>query len=111
VRIYCGLDDRLNGCLDAPPFHPWVDRHDEALSDWLGGLLPLLERPHQPETGHAIEAIVRMNASSAVPELLDLAERADDAELSELARDAAAFLSGRRTREGWERWRPRELGH
>jgi len=52
-----------------------------------------------------------MNASSAVPELLDLAERADDAELSELARDAAAFLSGRRTREGWERWRPRELGH
>ena len=111
VRIYCGLEDRLNGCLDAPPFHPWVDRHDKALSEWLDGLLPLLERPHQPETAQAIEAIVRMNASSAVPELLDLAERGADPELAELARDAASFLSGRRTREGWERWRPRELGH
>lgn len=111
VRIYCGLDDRLNGCLDAPPFHPWVDRHEAAVSDWLAGLLPLLERPHQPETGQAIEAIVRMNASSAIPELSELAERANDPVLAEMARDAVAFLSGRRTREGWERWRPRELGH
>lgn len=111
VRIYCGLEDRLNGCLDAPPFHPWVDRHEVALGDWLAGLLPLLDHPHQPETGQAIEAIVRMNASSAIPELTELAKHANDPALAEMARDAAAFLSGRRTREGWERWRPRELGH
>jgi penicillin-insensitive murein endopeptidase len=113
VRIYCGLEDRLSGCLDAPPFHGWVDRHEGALASWLEGLLPLLEHPHQPETGQAIEAIVRMNASTATPTLLELAERVGDSDptLSELARDAAAFLSGDRTRVSWERWRPRAIGY
>lgn len=112
VRIYCGLEDRLSGCLDAPPFHEWVDRHEAALTTWLDGLLPLLMHPHQPETTQAIEAIVRMNASSATPTLMDLADRVSDTDpaMSELARDAAAFLSGRRTREAWERWRPHEIG-
>jgi penicillin-insensitive murein endopeptidase len=104
VRIYCGLAERLEGCLDAPPFHPWVDRHEDALSRWLEGLLPFLEAPRWPEIGHAIEGIVRMNATSALPHLGPLRDHPDPS-VAELARDAYDFLRGHRTPEAWARWR------
>lgn len=105
VRIYCGLEERLQGCLDAPPFHPWVDRHDAALAHWLEGLLPFLSQPRWPETREAIERIVRMNAHPAIPHLERLAAAHADPGLTALAEDALAFLRGRRTPEAWRRWR------
>lgn len=110
VRIYCGLDERLEGCLDAPPFHPWVDRHEDALARWLDGLSPFLDHPHRPEIDFAIERIVRMNATAALPRLDALSAHPDPA-IAALARDARAFLSGHRSRAAWERWRPTEVGH
>ncbi len=110
VRIYCGPDDRLAGCLDAPPFHVWVDRHDALVARWLDGLVPFLDNPHHPEVDHAIEAIVRMNAAEALPRLDTLADHPDPA-IAELAKDGAAFLRGARSRQAWERWRPRDVGH
>ncbi len=104
VRIYCGLAERLEGCLDAPPFHPWVDRHEEAISRWLDGLLPFLDAPRWPEIGHAVEGIVRMNATSALPHLDPLRDHPDPS-VSRLARDACDFLRGHRTPEAWARWR------
>lgn len=105
VRIYCGLDERLQGCLDAAPFHPWVDRHDAALAHWLDGLLPFLEEPRLPETREAIERIVRMNAEPAIPHLERLIAKGPDPTLADLARDALDFLRGRRTPEAWKKWR------
>lgn len=110
VRIYCGPDDRLAGCLDAAPFHAWIDRHDELVTRWLDGLVPFLDNPHHPEVDHAIEAIVRMNATAALPRLDALADHPDPA-IAALAKDGAAFLRGARSRQSWERWRPRDVGH
>jgi penicillin-insensitive murein endopeptidase len=104
IRIYCGLEERLEGCLDAPPFHPWVNRHDEALARWLDGYLPFLRSPRWPEIGHAIEAIVRMNATAALPALEPLRDHGDRA-VATLARDACDFLRGQRTPAAWARWR------
>ena len=51
----------------------------------------------------AIERIVRMNATGAVPALQRLA--AGDTPLAHLAADAVDFLEGRRTPDAWRRWR------
>ncbi|MBL8787472.1 MAG: penicillin-insensitive murein endopeptidase [Deltaproteobacteria bacterium] len=120
VRIYCGLEERLEGCLDAPPFHPFADRHDAALTAWLEGLLPFLATPHLPETRDAIEHIVRMNATQAIPHLVALADRLaspevaartpDGPELARLAGDALAFLRGQRTPSAWKQWRALDVG-
>jgi len=108
VRIYCGLAERLQGCLDAAPFHPWAPRYEAALGQWLDGLLPFLADPRVPETQEAIERIVRMNATPAIPHLERLlagdASTRDPA-LTALARDALDFLKGRRTPAAWKRWR------
>lgn len=108
VRIYCGLEERLQGCLDAPPWHPWAPRHEAELARWLDGLLPFLETPREPETREAIERIVRMNATNAIVHLERLVEEPLDAELRLLAHDALGFLRRGYTREAWKRWRAEE---
>jgi len=105
VRLYCGLADRLQGCLDAPPWHPWAPRYEEALGAWLDGLLPFLAEPRLPETREAIVHIVRMNATAAVPHLERLLASRPGPELARLTEDAIDFLRGRRTPTGWRRWR------
>ncbi len=108
MRIYCGLSERLQGCLDAAPFHAWAPRHEAALSRWLDGLLPFLEDPRMPETKEAIERIVRMNATPAIPHLERLIARdpgEHDPAITALAEDALDFLAGRRTPAAWKRWR------
>jgi len=91
----------------AAPFHPWAPRHEEALSRWLDGLLPFLEVPRAPETKEAIERIVRMNATPAMPHLERLLAREAslDPAIKALAEDALDFLAGRRTPAAWKRWR------
>ena len=104
VRIYCGLAERMQGCLDAAPFHAWAPRYDEALAAWLEGLLPFLREPRLPETREAIERIVRMNATPAIPHLERLIPISHEP-LTSLAKDAVDFLAGRRTPSAWKRWR------
>lgn len=106
VRIYCGLAERLQGCLDAAPFHPWAPRYEAELGQWLDGLLPFLADPRMPETKEAIERIVRMNATPAIPHLEHLlASNPRDPAIAPLAQDALDFLKGRRTPAAWKQWR------
>ncbi len=104
VRIYCGLAERMQGCLDAAPFHAWAPRYDDALTAWLEALLPFLREPRLPETREAIERIVRMNATPAIPHLERLIPISHEP-ITTLARDAVDFLAGRRTPSAWKRWR------
>lgn len=106
LRIYCGLAERLEGCLDAPPIHPWAPRYDAELARWLDGLLPFLTTPREPETREAITRIVRMNATNALPYLDRLTRQPLEPGLAKLVADARDFLSGRRTPSAWRRWRP-----
>jgi hypothetical protein len=106
LRVYCGLTERLQGCLDAPPFHAWAPNYDAELARWLEAFLPFLTKPSEPETREAIERIVRMNANAALPWLDQLARQPLAPELARLVDDARDFLSGRRTPSAWRRWRP-----
>ena len=67
-------------------------------------LLPFLREPRLPETREAIERIVRMNATPAIPHLERLIPISHEP-LTSLAKDAVDFLAGRRTPSAWKRWR------
>ncbi len=104
VRLFCGADERLQGCLDAPPFHPWIRRFDDEVARWVAALLPLLDLGWSEELRFAVTRLVRMNATQALPRLRALAG-CDDPRVAALAAQAVAFLEGRPTREDWARWR------
>ncbi|TNF27979.1 MAG: hypothetical protein EP329_18785, partial [Deltaproteobacteria bacterium] len=104
VRVYCGVDERLAGCLDAAPFHPGVDRGDAEVGRFVDGLLPFLDRGWTDELRWAVTRLVRMNATSALDRLRRLTHDPDP-RVAALATDAVDFLSGRRTPEAWARWR------
>lgn len=114
VRVYCTEPERLEGCLDAPPFYPWVDRYDAAVQHWVDGLVPFLADPRGAageEFRFAVERLVRANATQALPQLDALAARPDlDASTRTLVTDAIDFLRGKRTPEAWARWRPEDVG-
>ncbi|MCC6624429.1 MAG: penicillin-insensitive murein endopeptidase [Deltaproteobacteria bacterium] len=112
VRVYCTEPERLQGCLDAAPVHPWVDTHDDAVARWIEGLVPFLADPRGAsgdEFRFAVERLVRANARAALPHLEPLAGHPDPATRA-LVVDAIDFLSGRRTPQAWARWRPEDVG-
>lgn len=104
LRIHCAAQDRLDGCLDAPPVRPWARRHDEAFDRLVDGLLPFLDAPWSDELAWAVTRLVRMNAVRALP-ALERRMSDPDPRVALLATDAADFLSGRRTPSAWARWR------
>ncbi|PKN57348.1 MAG: hypothetical protein CVU56_11490 [Deltaproteobacteria bacterium HGW-Deltaproteobacteria-14] len=107
VRIYCGAEERLAGCLDARPFHPWAHRRDADLDRFVDGLLPFLDHGWSDELEWAITRLVRMNATSASDRLRRLTSDPDP-RVAALATDAVDFLTGRRTPAAWARWRAPE---
>lgn len=106
LRIYCGLEEALEGCLDAPPLHPWAPRWDAEIARLVDGYTPLLSREGPDELRLVVERLVRLHAKSAIPALQRLATESADATIQGLAADAVAFLSGRETPAAWARWRP-----
>jgi|GEM_PF-1222730 len=67
LRVYCSRDDRLQGCVDSPPFHPWVDDHSEALGLWLEGVAPFFSLPGTDEYRWALEEVARNYVREALP--------------------------------------------
>ena len=114
VRVYCGAAERVEGCLDAAPFYPWIDTHDDEVARWVAGLVPFLSDPRGAageEFRFAVERLVRANARDALPSLEQIALRTDaDPATRALVSDAIDFLRGRRTPAAWARWRAVDLG-
>lgn len=107
LRVYCSAEERLAGCLDAGPYHPWVHRRDADLDRFVDGLLPFLDQGWSDEFEWAVTRLVRMNATAAVDRLRRLTSD-PDARVAALAADAVDFLTGRRTPAAWARWRAPE---
>ncbi|MGM0574615.1 MAG: penicillin-insensitive murein endopeptidase [Myxococcota bacterium] len=109
VRLYCALEERVEGCLDAGPVHAWVDTHEEALLERVRQVLPFLRSGAREEVRYAVTRIVRLRARVALPHLEPLVDD-EDPEIAALADDAVAFLRGERTPPAWAHLAPEDVG-
>jgi murein endopeptidase len=100
LRIYCGLKERLEGCLDYGTIHPWVDTYQRPLAARVGEVLPFLRGGGLEELEFAITRLVRIRAVAAVEHILPL-KKHEVPRVRELAGDAVAFLRGDRTPRKW----------
>ena len=100
VRLYCALEERVEGCVDYGVVHPWTDRYQEALSRRVAEVLPLLRAGAPREARYAITRIVRLRVTAAAEHIEPLTHAADPA-VATLARDAVAFLRGENTPPRW----------
>jgi murein endopeptidase len=100
LRIYCGLHERLEGCVDYGPVHPWVDTFSEALTARVAEVLPFLRQGGAEEIEFAIVRIVRLRVAAAA-EHLDPLKDHKNSRVRALATDAVAFLRGERTPPSW----------
>ncbi len=100
VRLYCALEERVEGCVDYGVLHPWTDRYEEALARRVAEVLPLLRTGAPREVRYAITRIVRLRVTAAVEHIEPLTHAADPS-VAALARDAVAFLRGERTPPRW----------
>jgi penicillin-insensitive murein endopeptidase len=109
LRLFCALEERLEGCLDYGRRHPWIDTYAQALSRRVQELLPLLGTRRAEEGRYAIIRLVRLGAREAADLVAELADNPDP-ELGRLALDAAAFLRGERTPPEWAHLRDEDPG-
>ncbi|MEZ4267423.1 MAG: penicillin-insensitive murein endopeptidase [Myxococcota bacterium] len=109
VRIYCALEERVEGCLDAGRVHPWVNTFDAALAERVAEVVSLLRSGGADEARYAITRLVRLRARDAVEHIEPLTASADP-ETRTLAADAVAFLRGERTPPAWAHLLPEDAG-
>ena len=100
LRIYCGLKERLEGCLDYGTIHPWTDTYDRQLAGRVGEVLPFLRGNGVEEIEFAITRLVRLRAIAAIEHMVPLKDHAVP-RVQRLAREAIAFLRGERTPSKW----------
>lgn len=65
LRIYCSRQDRLEGCLNGPPYWPWVDRHDDALVKRTEALCEGLLDPEAPTRQQVLGFLSKLSAPQA----------------------------------------------
>lgn len=109
MRIYCALEERVEGCLDAGRVHPWVDTYEGALAERVREVVALLASGGSEEARYAITRLVRLRARGAV-EYIEPLMASGDAETRALAADAVAFLRGERTPPAWAHLLPEDAG-
>ncbi len=109
VRLYCALEERVEGCVDQGPTRPWVDTWEAALAERVAEVVPLLRAGGPDELRYAITRLVRLKASQATPHLEPLTAHADP-EIRALAADAVAFLRGERTPPAWAHLTGEDVG-
>lgn len=100
LRIYCSLDERMEGCLDPGPKRDWVDTHDGAIAQRVAEVLPFLKAGGADELRYAITRLTRLRARGAAEHLAALVEHPDP-QIRELVADSIAFLRGERTPPRW----------
>lgn len=109
VRVYCALEERVEGCLDYGATHEWIDTYDAALAERVGHVLPFLRRGSRDELTYAITRLVRLRVRAAADHVAPLIEHADP-HVAALAEDAVGFLRGERTPPRWAHLREEDPG-
>ena len=71
VRIFCSVHERLHGCQDRPPFHPWVNRGDEVVTERTKLLLRISRSSKASNRRAAIDKLRVIRAASATPRFIE----------------------------------------
>jgi len=100
LRIFCGLKERLEGCLDYGTIHPWTDQYDRQLTLRVGEVLPFLRGGGIEEIEFAITRLVRLRALASIEHIVPLKNH-KVSRVRVLAEEAVAFLRGERTPAKW----------
>lgn len=78
VRIYCSLDDRLEGCHDFGPVWPWVDSYDEEVAHRIASLVQDLRKGAARQKIAALDLLRQLEAHDRADAVGRLLADADD---------------------------------
>ncbi len=109
VRFFCGLEERLRGCVDTGDRHGWIDSYASEIEVETGRIVALLRGGGGEEKRYVIKRIGQLALASGARHLEPLTTDAD-ATIRIMAIDTIAFLRGERTPPAWAHLTDEDVG-
>jgi hypothetical protein len=109
IRFYCGLEERLRGCVDTGERHAWVDTFTAEIEVEIGRIVALLRGGGSEEKRYVIKRVGQLALRSGASHLEPLASDADPT-IQIMAVDTMAFLRGERTPPAWAHLTNEDVG-
>lgn len=109
IRFYCGLEERLRGCVDTGESHPWIDTFGAEVEMEIGRIVALLRGGGVEEKRYVIKRVGQLALRSGASHLEALASDADHT-VRIMAIDTMAFLRGERTPPAWAHLTDEDVG-
>lgn len=70
LRLYCTIEDRIQGCLNRGPTRPWVDAGDAEMDANVDALVAALSISSTRLQGQVVDRLGALRAARALPALL-----------------------------------------
>jgi len=109
VRFFCGLEERLRGCVDTGVRHGWVNSYAAEIEVEMSQIVALLRGGGDDEKRYVIKRIGQLALSSGARHLESLAQDPDNS-IRVMAIDTIAFLRGERTPPAWAHLTDEDVG-
>jgi len=109
VRFFCGLEERLRGCVDTGVRHGWVDSYAAEIEIQMSQIVALLRGGGDDEKRYVIKRIGQLALASGARHLEPLTKDPDDS-IRVMALDTVAFLRGERTPPAWAHLTDEDVG-
>jgi murein endopeptidase len=109
VRFFCGLEERLRGCVDTGERHDWINSYGAEIEVETSRIIALLRGGGGDEKRYVIKRIGQLALASGARHLEPLKEDADPT-IRVMAIDTIAFLRGERTPPAWAHLTDEDVG-
>lgn len=109
VRFFCGLEERLRGCVDTGERHSWIDSYAAEIEVETSRIIALLRGGAGEEKRYVIKRIGQLALESGARHLEPLMTD-PDMTIRVMALDTIAFLRGERTPPAWAHLTDEDVG-
>lgn len=109
VRFFCGLEERLRGCVDTGERHSWIDTYEAEIEIETSRIVALLRGGGGEEKRYVIKRIGQLALASGARHLEPLTDDPDRT-IGVMAIDTIAFLRGERTPPAWAHLTDEDIG-
>lgn len=109
VRFYCGLEERLRGCVNTGVRHSWIHTYAAEIEVEMSRIVALLRGGGGEEKRYVIRRIGQLALESGAQHLEPLVDD-PDASIRVMAIDTIAFLRGERTPPAWAHLTDEDVG-